>query len=70
MSRVELQERKAIEQMANGRPSAAYAYARRKNIPVTVVRGDTIYRVTKEETVVVGKVAPAVKVAQRVVNLK
>ena len=70
MSQSERQEHKAIEQMVNGKPSAAYASARRKNIPVTVLRGNTIYRVTREETVAIGKVSPAVKVTQRVITLK
>lgn len=70
MSRIEKQENAAIERMTSAKQSAAYRAARRANIPVTVLRGDTIYRVTNEETVAVGTVVPPVKVTQRVISLK
>ena len=70
MSRTEKQEYKAIERMSSAKQSAAYRSARRANIPVTVVRGDTIYRVTNEETVAIGTIAPSVKVTQQVISFK
>ena len=51
MNRVEINEEKAIAKMTNGRQSAAYRAARRANIPVTVLRAETIYRVTNEGSV-------------------
>ena len=52
-----------------GGPSGEYRSARRANIPVTVVRRNTIYRVTNEECVPIGKVEAAVKVTQKVYKL-
>lgn len=69
MSIVERQENKMIEKMV-GKPSSGYLSARRANIPVTVVRGETIYRVTKEGKTAIGSVAPKVKVNLRTVVLK
>ena len=53
-----------------GKLSSGYLSARRANIPVTVVRGETIYRVTKEGKTAIGSVAPKVKVNLRTVVLK
>ena len=69
MSRTEQQENAAIARLTNGRQSAAYRSARRANIPVTVVRGDIIYRVTNEGSVAIGKVPPKVKVIEKTVVL-
>ena len=70
MRNVERQENAAIGRLNGSSQSAAYRSARRANIPVTVLRKDTIYRVTNESSVVIGKVEPTVKVVQRVVTLK
>ena len=70
MSTSEKKEHAAIEKMVNRKSSKAYLSARRANIPVTIVRGDTIYRETRGESVIVGKVPPMVKVTRKVVVLK
>ena len=56
--------------MLKRKQSAAYVLARRANIPVTVVRGDTIYRVTRESSEAIGTIEPKVKVSQRIIALK
>ena len=70
MSTSEKKEHAAIEKMVNRKSSKAYLSARRANIPVTIVRGDTIWRETRGESVIVGKVPPMVKVTRKVVVLK
>lgn len=70
MSTSEKKEHAAIEKMVNRKFSTAYLSARRAKVPVTIVRGDTIYRETRGESVVVGKVPPMVKVTRKVVVLK
>ncbi len=69
MSKAEKLENEAIERLTKGGPSGEYRSARRANIPVTVVRRNTIYRVTNEECVPIGKVEAAVKVTQKVYKL-
>ena len=70
MSEVERQEHAAIAHMLKAKQYAAYVSARRANIPVTVVRGDTIYRVTREGSEAIGTIEPKVKISQRVIALK
>jgi hypothetical protein len=70
MTKTEKQEHKAILRLVEQKSSAAYRSARKANIPVTVQRGDTIYCVTNEGSVAIGKVPPMVKVPQLVVKLK
>ncbi|MBR2168272.1 MAG: hypothetical protein IJ920_08205 [Paludibacteraceae bacterium] len=70
MRGVEKQEHAAIAHMLKRKQSAAYVLARRANIPVTVVRGDTIYRVTRESSEAIGTIEPKVKVSQRIIALK
>lgn len=70
MSRVERQESAVLERLTGQKQSAAYRSARRANIPVTVLRGETIYRVTNEGSVAIGKVAPKVRITQQVFSLK
>lgn len=70
MSLTERQEQAAIERMLRQKQSSAYVAARRANIPVTVVRGDTIYRVTKEGSEAIGNVEPKVRPTQRTIVLK
>lgn len=70
MSTSEKKEHAAIEKMVNRKSSKAYLSARRANVPVTIVRGDTICRETRGESVIVGKVPPMVKVTRKVVVLK
>ncbi|MBQ3690404.1 MAG: hypothetical protein II937_11180 [Bacteroidales bacterium] len=70
MRGVEKQEHAAIAHMLKRKQSAAYVSARRANIPVTVVRGDTIYRVTRESSEAIGTIEPKVKVSQRIIALK
>lgn len=70
MSRVEKQENAVLEQLTGQKQSAAYRSARRANIPVTVLRGETIYRVTNEGSVAIGKVEPKVKVTKRVITME
>lgn len=70
MSGVEKQEHIAIANMLKPKQSAAYVSARKANIPVTVLRGNTIYRVTREGSEAIGAVKPKVKISQRVIVLK
>ena len=70
MSRVERQENAVIERLTGQKQSAAYRSARRANIPVTVLRGETIYRVTNEGSVAIGNVEPKVRITQQVFSLK
>jgi len=70
MSSVERQENAELKRLAGQKQSAAYRSARRANIPVTVLRGETIYRVTNEGCVAIGKVEPKVKVTQRVITME
>ena len=70
MSEIEKKENKAIERMVGQKSSAAYRSARRAKIPVTVLRGEVIYRVTSEGSFAIGKVDPKVTVRQKVVTLK
>ena len=70
MSRLEINEEKAIAKITNGRQSAAYRTARRHNIPVTVARGEIIYLVTNEGSKAIGRIAPKVKIKERVVKLE
>ena len=70
MSLTERQEHAAIERMSRQKQSSAYVTARKANIPVTVVRGDTIYRVTKEGREAIGRVEPKVRLTQRTIVLK
>lgn len=70
MSRVERQENAVLERLTGQKQSAAYRSARRANVPVTVLRGETIYRVTNEGSVAIGKVEPKVRITQRVFSLK
>jgi len=70
MSRLEKQENEVLERLTGQKQSAAYRSARRANIPVTVLRGETIYRVTKEGSVAIGKVEPKVKISHQVFSLR
>ena len=70
MSIVEKQEHAAIERMLRQKQSSAYVAARKANIPVTVVRGETIYRVTKEGSEAIGSVEPKVRLTQKTIVLK
>ena len=70
MSIVERQEHAAIERMLRQKQSSAYVAARKANIPVTVVRGETIYRVTKEGSEAIGSVEPKVRLTQKTIVLK
>lgn len=70
MSRVERLENAELKRLTGQKQSAAYRSARRANIPVTVLRGDTIYRVTNEGSVAIGKVEPKVRITQQVFSLK
>lgn len=70
MSRIERQENAELERLTEQKQSAAYRSARRANIPVTVLRGETIYRVTNEGSVAIGKVEPKVRITQQVFSLK
>lgn len=70
MSRVERLENAELKRLTGQKQSAAYRSARRANIPVTVLRGDTIYRVTNEGSVAIGTVEPKVKVTQRVITIE
>ncbi len=70
MSTSEKKEHAAIEKMVNRKSSTAYLSARRAKVPVTIVRGDTIYRVKDGENIAIGTVSPKVKVTQKVVVLK
>lgn len=70
MSKNEKQEHVAIEQMSRRKSSTAYLSAKRAKVPVTVVRGDTIYQEVEGNSIVIGKVSPSVKLTQKVVVLK
>ena len=70
MSRIERQVNAELERLTGQKQSAAYRSARRANIPVTVLRGETIYRVTNEGSVAIGKVEPKVRITQQVFSLK
>lgn len=70
MSRTESQERNAVYALTNAKHSAAYRAARRANIPVTIVEGTIIYRVSRDGKEKVGVVAAPIKIDQQVYDLK